>query len=129
MTYADQSIEPGDKFKDFEGVAWTAVDSERLSLDADPALIRPLDLIAEQGLRRVESDAPPQPQQSPDYYVFPGGVQVIDISRHLTSNAGQAVQYIARSSRIDGVTKGDQLPDLRKAADMIADEIARLEAA
>lgn len=62
----------------------------------------------------------------PEYYRF-GGVQVIDISRHLSSNGGQAVQYIARATRLDGRVKGDSLADLRKAADMIADEIERIE--
>lgn len=60
-----------------------------------------------------------------DYYKF-GDVQVLDISRHLTSNAGQALQYIARSSRLDGNNKGDTAGDLRKAIDFLRDEIARL---
>lgn len=60
------------------------------------------------------------------YYHFPGGVQVLDISRHLTSNAGQVVQYVARSSRLDGLNKGDVLGDLKKAKDLLEDEIARL---
>lgn len=60
-----------------------------------------------------------------DYYKF-GDVQVIDISRHLTSNTGQALQYIARSSRLDGNNKGDTVGDLRKAIDFLQDEIGRL---
>lgn len=60
-----------------------------------------------------------------DYYKF-GDVQVIDISRHLTSNAGQALQYIARSSRLDGNNKGDTVGDLCKAVDFLRDEIGRL---
>lgn len=60
-----------------------------------------------------------------DYYKF-GDVQVIDISRHLTSNAGQALQYIARSSRLDGNNKGDTVGDLCKAIDFLRDEIGRL---
>ena len=60
-----------------------------------------------------------------DYYKF-DNVQVIDISRHLTSNAGQALQYIARSSRLDGNNKGDTEADLRKAIDFLHDEIGRL---
>ena len=60
-----------------------------------------------------------------DYYKF-DNVQVIDISRHLTSNAGQALQYIARSSRLDGNNKGDTVGDLRKAIDFLHDEIGRL---
>ena len=60
-----------------------------------------------------------------DYYKF-GKVQVLDISRHLTSNAGQAVQYIARSCRLDGNNKGEVESDLRKAIDFLKDELKRV---
>ena len=120
------NIEAGDRFVDGDGLKWTAVDSERHALDQDDSIVRSLDQVAELGLRRV--DAPAPPTAPPDYYQFPGGVQVIDISRHLTSNAGQAVQYLARSSRIDGVNKDDPVRDLMKARDMIDDELARLGA-
>lgn len=60
-----------------------------------------------------------------DYYKF-GKVQVLDISRHLTSNAGQAVQYIARSCRLDGNNKGEVEADLRKAIDFLKDELRRV---
>lgn len=62
----------------------------------------------------------------PDYYDFPGGVQVKDISAHLTSFGGQALQYIARSTRLDGMNKGKQVTDLRKAIKLIEWEIERL---
>lgn len=63
----------------------------------------------------------------PGYYEFDeGNVQVADISRHLTSNGGQAVQYIARSCRLDGLNKGEQVGDLEKALWFIQDEINRL---
>lgn len=61
-----------------------------------------------------------------DYYKF-GDVQVLDISRHLTSNSGQALQYIARSSRLDGNNKGDTAGDLRKAIDFLRDELKRVD--
>lgn len=61
-----------------------------------------------------------------DYYKF-GDVQVLDISRHLTSNSGQALQYIARSSRLDGNNKGDTVGDMRKAIDFLRDELKRVE--
>lgn len=63
----------------------------------------------------------------PNYYLLPTGIQVIDVTRWLTGNAAQAVQYIARSSRVDEVYKGDRVKDLRKALDFINDEIERLE--
>lgn len=62
---------------------------------------------------------------TPAYYQFPGGLQPLHLSRHLTSNAGQAVQYLARSSRLDGVSKGQDESDLNKALDFIRDEIDR----
>ena len=65
---------------------------------------------------------------SPSHYAFPGGAEVIDISQWLTSNAAQALQYIARSSRIDGKNKGDTVEDLRKAKVFIDFELKRLGA-
>lgn len=63
----------------------------------------------------------------PEHYQFPGGAQVIDISEHLTANAAQALQYIARSSRIDGRNKGNTVEDLRKAVWFLYREAARLK--
>nr|DAT29947.1 MAG TPA: nucelotide kinase [Caudoviricetes sp.] len=64
-----------------------------------------------------------------DYYKF-GDAEVWDISRHLTGNAAQAVQYIARSCRLDGLNKyadlEKRIEDLDKARDMLLDEIYRL---
>lgn len=65
---------------------------------------------------------------SPAHYAFPGGAEVIDISQWLTSNAAQALQYIARSSRIDGKNKGDTVEDLLKAKVFIDFELKRLGA-
>ncbi|GAB4584444.1 hypothetical protein [Nocardia sp. IFM 10818] len=62
------------------------------------------------------------------YQGFSNGAQVIDISEHLTSNGGQALQYIARSTRLDGKNKGNPLEDLRKAMWFIDREVSRLEA-
>lgn len=68
---------------------------------------------------------------SPSYYKFPSGVEVIDVTGWLTSNGGQAVQYIARATRLDGVVKAEtvtgQIEDLQKAQVFIANEIERLE--
>lgn len=63
----------------------------------------------------------------PDYYQFPGGAEVIDISRHLSGNGAQVVQYVSRSTRLDGKNKGDVLENLRKARWFLNDEIKRLE--
>lgn len=66
---------------------------------------------------------------TPAYYAFPGGVRVHQISGHLTSFGGQAVQYIARSTRLDGENKGDTAENLRKAIRFLNLEIERIEAA
>lgn len=47
---------------------------------------------------------------NPSHYIFPGGVQVIDITRHLGFLEGNAVKYLCRAGR-----KGDRLEDLKKA--------------
>ena len=63
----------------------------------------------------------------PDHYKFPGGAEVIHISQWLTANAAQALQYVARSSRIDGKNKGDASEDIRKAITFLEFELKRLE--
>lgn len=64
--------------------------------------------------------------KKPNYYLLPNGVEVGDVTDYLTSNGGQAVQYIARSCRLDGQHKGERIKDLNKAKDMIDREIKRL---
>ena len=61
------------------------------------------------------------------YQGFSNGAEVIDISENLTSNAGQAVQYIARACRLDGQIKGDPLEDLSKSIWFLEREIERLK--
>lgn len=65
---------------------------------------------------------------SPNHYQFPGGAEVIHISQWLTANAAQALQYIARSSRIDGKNKGDAKEDIAKAIKFLEFELDRLSA-
>lgn len=64
---------------------------------------------------------------SPSHYKFSNGVEVIDISENLTSNGAQALQYIARATRIDGKNKAFPLEDLNKAVWFIQREIQRIE--
>ena len=78
--------------------------------------------------KREFAESAQSAQSCPDYYMLPNGIEVKAVARYLTSNAGQAVQYIARSSRLDGNNKGDRVGDLRKAVNMMLDEIERLEA-
>ena len=72
-------------------------------------------------------EARKEPGRIPSYYLMPNCVEVKEIARYLTSNGGQAVQYIARATRTDGKIKGEPIRDLEKARDMINDEIARLK--
>lgn len=62
-----------------------------------------------------------------NYYDFPGGVEVRQISAHLTGFGAQALQYVARATRLDGKNKGDVVSDLTKAIDFIRWEIERLQ--
>lgn len=65
---------------------------------------------------------------SPAHYQgFSRGAEVIDITENLTSNGGQAVQYVARSCRLDGANKGDQIEDIDKAIWFLTRERERLE--
>lgn len=47
---------------------------------------------------------------SPGHYKFPGGVQVIDITRHLGFLEGNVIKYVARAGR-----KENRREDLLKA--------------
>ena len=65
---------------------------------------------------------------SPNYYKgFTNGAQPIDITEHLTGNAAQAVQYLTRACRVDGVVKSDPIEDLEKSLWFIEREISRLK--
>lgn len=71
----------------------------------------------------------PDPQINPEHYQnFSYNAEVIDIAENLSYNAGNAVKYLARATRIDGQTKHENpLTDLRKAKWYIEREIDRLE--
>lgn len=83
------------------------------------------------GLAPVDDPDDSKPEATditPAYYAFPGGIRVHQISGHLTSFGGQALQYIARSTRLDGQNKGDTAENLRKAIRFLTLEIERIEA-
>ena len=123
-------MKAGDKYRDREGDVWTVdqngdlyylTDSSAGNLpfeDVDREIGPLLPLHAHDGYDPVD----------PDHYKFPGGAEVINISEHLTSNAGQAVQYLARACRIDGRVKGNPVEDVRKAIWFVQRELDRLEA-
>lgn len=66
---------------------------------------------------------------NPSYYKdgWSNGAELIDITENLNCNGAQAVQYIARSTRLDGKNKGNPAEDLRKAGWFINREITRLD--
>ena len=49
---------------------------------------------------------------SPGHYGFPGGVEVIDLTRHMDFLLGNVVKYVCRAGRKEGVSG---LEDLLKA--------------
>jgi len=63
----------------------------------------------------------------PHYGGFSNGAEVIDITENLTFNGGNAVKYLARSTREDGNNKGNVLEDLRKSLWYVTREIERVE--
>lgn len=67
-----------------------------------------------------------RPADTPEYYIFPSGTEVIDLSENLSSLGGQVVQYVARSTRIDGKNKGKRVEDLRKAMNLLQRELHRV---
>ena len=66
------------------------------------------------------------PINPPHYKGFANGAQVIDITEGLSFAGGNAVKYVARACRIDGVIKGDPVEDLKKARWYIDRELTRL---
>lgn len=52
---------------------------------------------------------------NPEHYSYPGGLQVIDLTRHMDFLLGNVVKYVARAGR-----KGNRLEDLQKAAQYLA---------
>lgn len=128
----------GDNWYVWEDGDWDAelVDTEAIKeLGVDPVeegdRVKPVVELSPESLKML-ADAARVNIESPDaidpnYYKFPGGVEVRQISAHLTGFGAQALQYIARSTRLDGNNKGDQIENLRKSIRFIEWEIERLE--
>ena len=123
-------MKAGDMYRDRDGGVWTASDDERLyyKYDCGSGNLPFAEVEQQLGpllpLREYDRHDP----VDPDHYKFPGGAEVINISEHLTSNAGQAVQYLARACRIDGRVKGNPVEDVKKALWFAQRELDRLEA-
>lgn len=85
-------------------------------------------LIAPNAIGRLSKPISGDTATSPGYYKFPSGAEVRQISSYLTGNGAQALQYIARSTRLDGINKGDRIENLEKALLFTQWEIDRLKA-
>lgn len=82
-----------------------------------------------QRLRHVEVvEVAEENAVQPNVYKFPNA-EVRDISAHLTSFGGQAVQYVARATRLDGLVKGKPVQDIEKAIQVLQWELERLQEA
>jgi len=62
------------------------------------------------------------PVQSPSHYDLPGGMQVIDMIRGESFLRGNIIKYVMRAPH-----KGNELQDMKKAAEYLKWEIERLE--
>jgi hypothetical protein len=69
----------------------------------------------------IAKPAAHDPVKRPAHYTWIPGIECRAISRHFSSNAGQAIQYIYRHRH-----KGKPVEDLRKAIECLQDEIALL---
>lgn len=96
--------------------------SVKVRLDGDPHVLtfKPL------ALAPLPEPTPTAGDPASTYYDFPGGHAVRHISAHLTSFGGQVVQYVARSTRLDGRNKGEVVRDLKAARRLLDWEIERL---
>lgn len=114
----DDADDLGPGFIDQEGYVWYLCEGYEAELVLQAPDGRPVEDALRDDLKAVD----------PDHYKFPGGAEVIDISQWITANCAQALQYIARSSRIDGKNKGNAAEDLQKAIRFLNFELARLGA-
>jgi hypothetical protein len=60
------------------------------------------------------------PVNSPNHYTWLGGIEVIDITEHLSFTLGNVIKYVLRADH-----KGRPLEDLEKAAWYLNREIDR----
>lgn len=62
---------------------------------------------------------------NPAHYQFPGGIQVIDLTRNLPFTLGNVVKYVCRAGRKNSTT---ELEDLEKALWYLKDRIEQVKA-
>lgn len=105
MIYADPVADVGSAF----GGLYSPGPSEDIKGTASPERLEELTQIAS-GIPFVEELKALHDPISPNHYDYPGGVQVIDLTRHMDFLLGNVVKYVARAGR-----KGNRLEDLKKA--------------
>lgn len=110
----------------FESEEGKLIPFSPLELEKVTAPKEPIEVIVPEWEKALWLDDTEKQEVEPSYYDFPQGIEVRHISAHLTSFGGQAIQYVARSTRLDGRNKGNPIEDLTKALDFIQWEIDRL---
>jgi hypothetical protein len=76
--------------------------------------------------QKVKPEEDPKPDAiNPSHYKLPGGLEAIQITRHLNRNRAAAVEYVLRAGR-KTIVEGQEVEDLKKARWAIDDEIQRL---
>ena len=102
-----------DKFTDY-GDYTEYTDDTYGGLDFHETRIESIELVRSLAEKRQDDfkvlDEASEKWRSPEHYKFPGGVQVIDITRHLSFPLGNVVKYVSRAGK-----KGPKLEDLEKA--------------
>lgn len=79
------------------------------------------------GIVHYKEGAPkPDPINHPEHYTsHPSGIECIEVTRHMSFNAGNVIKYLWRNGLKDGEPS---LKDLKKAAWYLNDMIDQLEA-
>jgi hypothetical protein len=99
--------------------AWGTPDAFTLAVEnARPEVHAMLEEI-NQGMQRADD-----PVNHPSHYTAYPGVEVIQLTRHMSFNRGNAVKYTARAGLKD---KGTEIQDLEKAVWYLQDEIKLLK--
>ena len=67
-------------------------------------------------------------KQNPDHYKLPGGVQLIDVTKHCSFPVGNAMKYIFRAGKKDGESALDDLLKAKWFVDLMIQEAINAKA-
>lgn len=101
------------------GCTWYFDDEKHLSRNS-ASDIPTCEHVMSDGSCPVCDDTTPDPVNSPAHYTWLGGIEVIDITEHLSFTLGNVIKYVLRADH-----KGRPLEDLEKAAWYLNREIDR----